>query len=168
MPWSSAYPRRPSCSIATLASMTSSTSSGFWSVKNAPMEYRLESMSDAMKSSPPVAVPRFATRGRVSPGGARYLARMAARDEIVAYLDDLLEAPEFDDYGPNGLQVHGRDEVRLVVSGVSAHRELFARAAAEGADLVLCPHGIFWGGDPLVVGPQLKSRLSELFAADMS
>jgi dinuclear metal center YbgI/SA1388 family protein len=93
---------------------------------------------------------------------------MAARDEIVAYLDDLLDAPAFDDYGPNGLQVHGRGEVSLVVSGVSAHRELFSRAAAEGADLVLCHHGIFWGSDPMVVGPQLKARLAELFAADMS
>ena len=69
---------------------------------------------------------------------------MAGRDEIVSYLDDLLEAAAFDDYGPNGLQVPGAEEVELVVTGVSASLELFERAAEAGAQLVLCHHGLFW------------------------
>ena len=93
---------------------------------------------------------------------------MARRDEIVAHLDELLEAPSWDDYGPNGLQVVGRDEVELVATGVSAHRELFARAAEAGAGMVLCHHGIFWRSTPQVVGPQMKGRLKALFDADMS
>ena len=52
---------------------------------------------------------------------------MARRDEIVAYLDELLEIDAFTDYGPNGLQVPGAEEVSLVVTGVSAQRELFER-----------------------------------------
>ena len=32
---------------------------------------------------------------------------MAALDEIIDYLDDLLDPGSFDDYGPNGLQVPG-------------------------------------------------------------
>ena len=64
------------------------------------------------------------------PARARYSrAGMAHRDEIVAYLDELLDAPGWPDYGPNGLQVPGADEVELVVTGVSAHGELFERAA---------------------------------------
>jgi dinuclear metal center YbgI/SA1388 family protein len=93
---------------------------------------------------------------------------MARRDEIVAFLDELLNAPAFDDYGPNGLQVVGRDTVGVTVTGVSAHRELFSRAAGEGADLVICHHGLFWGSDPITVGPQLKERLKALFHSDMS
>ncbi|HEX8073767.1 MAG TPA: Nif3-like dinuclear metal center hexameric protein [Thermoleophilaceae bacterium] len=93
---------------------------------------------------------------------------MAGRDEIIAFLDDLLDAPSFEDYGPNGLQVTGRDEVDHVVTGVSAHRELFGRAAAAGAGMVLCHHGIFWGSGPLRVDAQLKGRLEALFDADMS
>jgi dinuclear metal center YbgI/SA1388 family protein len=93
---------------------------------------------------------------------------VARRDEIIAFLDELLDAPAFDDYGPNGLQVPGADEVERVVTGVSAHRELFERAAAEGAQIVLCHHGIFWGAGPGPLTPQLKARLKALFDADMS
>jgi dinuclear metal center YbgI/SA1388 family protein len=93
---------------------------------------------------------------------------MARRDEIVAHLDELLDAASWDDYGPNGLQVVGRDEVDLVVTGVSAHRELFLRAAEAGAGMVLCHHGIFWRSTPQAIGPQMKARLEALFGADMS
>ncbi len=95
-------------------------------------------------------------------------ATVAARDEIIAFLDELLDAQGFADYGPNGLQVPGAEEVSLVVTGVSAHRELFERAAAAGAQLVLCHHGIFWGKQPLRIDLPLKARLQALFAADLS
>ncbi len=42
---------------------------------------------------------------------------MAERDEIIAFLDELLDAREFPDYGPNGLQVPGAEDVQLVVTG---------------------------------------------------
>ncbi|HEX8856943.1 MAG TPA: Nif3-like dinuclear metal center hexameric protein [Thermoleophilaceae bacterium] len=93
---------------------------------------------------------------------------MAGRDEIIDFLDDLLDSPAFDDYGPNGLQVPGAEEVRLVVSGVSAHRELFEAARDAGAQMVLCHHGIFWRGAPLQVTPQSKERLKVLFDSDIS
>ncbi len=93
---------------------------------------------------------------------------MAHRDEIVAHLDELLDAPGWPDYGPNGLQVPGAEEVRLVVSGVSAHLELFERAAELGADMVLCHHGILWDKAPRALSASLKARLQVLFAADLS
>jgi dinuclear metal center YbgI/SA1388 family protein len=93
---------------------------------------------------------------------------MASRDEIVAYLDELLEIDSFTDYGPNGLQVPGAEEVSLVATGVSAQRELFEQAAADGAQLVLCHHGLFWDFHPRTVGPAMKERLRILFDADVS
>jgi dinuclear metal center YbgI/SA1388 family protein len=93
---------------------------------------------------------------------------MAHRDEIVAHLDRLLDAPAWDDYGPNGLQVIGREDVELVVTGVSAHRELFERAAEAGAGMVICHHGIFWRSTPQAIGAQMKGRLQALFDADLS
>ena len=93
---------------------------------------------------------------------------MAGRDEIIAFLDALLDTASFDDHGPNGLQVPGATEVRTVVTGVSAHRELFERAADAGAQLVLCHHGLFWDGDPRAITARLKGRLEALFGADMS
>jgi dinuclear metal center YbgI/SA1388 family protein len=93
---------------------------------------------------------------------------VAARDAIVSFLDELLGSPGFPDYGPNGLQVPGAEEVALIVTGVSAQLELFERAAAAGAQLVLCHHGIVWGSRPRAIELQAKRRLQALFAADMS
>jgi dinuclear metal center YbgI/SA1388 family protein len=93
---------------------------------------------------------------------------MARRDEIVAHLDRLLEIDSFGDYGPNGLQVPGAEEVSLVVTGVSAQRELFEQAARAGAELVLCHHGLFWDFHPRAIAPAMKNRLRLLFDADIS
>lgn len=93
---------------------------------------------------------------------------VAPRDELIAFLDDLLDAPDWPDFGPNGLQVPGAPEVTHVVSGVSAHLELFERAAASRAQLVLCHHGILWDKQPRAVDAQMRQRLEALFAADLS
>jgi dinuclear metal center YbgI/SA1388 family protein len=93
---------------------------------------------------------------------------VAARDEIVDWLDGLLEPAGFEDYGPNGLQVPGSESVERVVTGVSAQLELFERAAQLGAQLVLCHHGLFWNFHARTVGPAMKRRLQTLFASDLS
>jgi dinuclear metal center YbgI/SA1388 family protein len=93
---------------------------------------------------------------------------MARRDEIVAFLDELLEIGSYADYGPNGLQVPGAEEVSTVVTGVSAQLELFERAAQAGAQLVLSHHGLFWDFHPRSIGPAMKKKLKLLFDADMS
>ncbi|MHB8492416.1 MAG: Nif3-like dinuclear metal center hexameric protein [Solirubrobacteraceae bacterium] len=92
----------------------------------------------------------------------------AALDEIIAELDRLLEPEGFSDYCPNGLQVPGRADVGTVATGVSASVELFERAIAAGADLILVHHGIFWGSAPTAIDRPLKARLKSLFDADAS
>jgi dinuclear metal center YbgI/SA1388 family protein len=79
----------------------------------------------------------------------------------------LLRPDDYADYGPNGLQVPGREEVRTVVTGVSASAELFARAREAGADLVLVHHGLFWAGPPRPLDRAAKARLQALFDADI-
>ncbi len=93
---------------------------------------------------------------------------MADRDELIAFLDELLDSPSFEDYGPNGLQVPGTREVRKVVTAVSAHRDLFAQAARAGAQMVLTHHGILWGSRPQPITPAQRVRLEILFGEDMS
>jgi len=88
--------------------------------------------------------------------------------DLVGQLDELLRPGEFSDYGPNGLQVPGREEVATVVSGVSASAELFVRAREAGADLVLVHHGLFWAGPPRPLDRAARRRLQLLFEADMS
>src|ERR687885_1857197 len=93
---------------------------------------------------------------------------MTSIQKIVDHLDSILNPPAYDDYGPNGLQVPGRETVETVVTGVSANAELFERAREEGADLVLVHHGLFWAGPPRPLDRAAKRRLQVLFDADMS
>ncbi len=87
--------------------------------------------------------------------------------DAISFLDRLLDAPAFSDYGPNGLQVPGADQIATVATGVSASAELFERAAAAGAQLVLVHHGLFWEGMPRQIDRALHRRLKPLFAHDM-
>lgn len=92
----------------------------------------------------------------------------AAVAEIVAFLDELLEVGRFADLGPNGLQVPGAAQASVVVTGVSGQRELFERALAERAELVLVHHGILWDFEPRRVGPAQAARLRLLLANDVA
>jgi dinuclear metal center YbgI/SA1388 family protein len=85
-----------------------------------------------------------------------------SRDTLLTYLHDHLKVAAFRDYGPQGLQVEGKAEVRRVVTGVSGSVALFEAAAAAGADVVLVHHGIFWDRDSRVVKGGLKRRLQLL------
>ena len=77
-------------------------------------------------------------------------------------LDDLLSPARFRDYCPNGLQVEGREQIGLVVTGVTASLALLEAALAAGADAIVVHHGLFWKGDDMrVTGPK-KRRLELL------
>ena len=88
--------------------------------------------------------------------------------EVIAHLDELLAVGEFEDLGPNGLQVPGPEEVSRVVTGVSAQRELVERAVEERAQLVLVHHGLFWDFHPRSITPAMRERLRVLFDNDIA
>jgi dinuclear metal center YbgI/SA1388 family protein len=92
----------------------------------------------------------------------------AATSDILAEIDRLLEPERFDDYGPNGLQVPGGDEVQVLATGVSAHVQLFELAAVQRAQLLLVHHGLFWGSGFQLVDAALKTRLQLLFDANIA
>ena len=89
--------------------------------------------------------------------------------QLVAELDELLDADASGDYCPNGLQVEGTLDVRTIVTGVSASFELFAAAAERAADAVIVHHGILWSGSEQarVVG-SFRDRLGVLIENRMS
>lgn len=89
------------------------------------------------------------------------------RDSLVSYLDQYLDS-RGRDYGPNGLQVEGREEIRKIVTGVSACQELFVRAREAGADAVLVHHGLFWEGMPRPLTGIQYRRVAELIRGEMS
>jgi len=74
------------------------------------------------------------------------------RTELVTYLDKFLRIGDIRDYGPQGLQVEGRDEVQKIIGLVDAHQPCVDAALSQGADLMLVHHGIFWGAPKLLRG----------------
>ena len=95
------------------------------------------------------------------------MANTVSRDALVSHLDQYLDS-RGRDYGPNGLQVEGREEIGKVVTGVSACQELFARAREAGADAVLVHHGLFWEGMPRTLTGFQYRRVAELIRGEMS
>ena len=87
---------------------------------------------------------------------------MVQRRELEVYLATLLAVDTFRDYGPNGLQVEGRAEVRTLVSGVTASRALIDAAIERGADAVLVHHGLFWRGHDGRLTGWLRERVARL------
>jgi dinuclear metal center YbgI/SA1388 family protein len=89
--------------------------------------------------------------------------------QLVAELDEILDADEVDDYCPNGLQVEGKPDVQRIVTAVSASRALFTRAIDRDADAVLVHHGILWNGPeaPRITG-SLRERVRLLIEHRLS
>ncbi len=90
------------------------------------------------------------------------------RDELVRYLDTQLEAAQFRDYCPNGLQVEGRNDVQRVVCGVTASLALIEAAIARNADALLVHHGWFWRGEDGRVTGFRKQRMARLLAHEIN
>lgn len=87
---------------------------------------------------------------------------MVQRRELEVYLATLLAVDTFRDYGPNGLQVEGRAEVRTLVSGVTASLALIDAAVDRGADAILVHHGLFWRGHDGRLTGWLRERVARL------
>jgi dinuclear metal center YbgI/SA1388 family protein len=93
---------------------------------------------------------------------------MIDRSKLLEAFDGLLGPERFRDYGPNGLQVEGRAQVRRLVSGVTASQALIEAAAAQGADAIFVHHGLFWRGQDGRVTGWMKQRLAALLANDIN
>jgi dinuclear metal center YbgI/SA1388 family protein len=93
---------------------------------------------------------------------------MTHRQDLLQAFDTLLAPERFRDYGPNGLQVEGRETVRALVSGVTASRALIEAAVERNADAIFVHHGLFWRGQDGRVTGWMKQRLALLLAHDIN
>ena len=92
-----------------------------------------------------------------------------ARDELLAWLDAELEVAGYRDYGPNGLQVVGRRARWSAWRWPSpSSLDVFERAGAAGAQLLIVHHGLFWDGASPVVRVLGRRRLEALFRHDLT
>ena len=93
---------------------------------------------------------------------------MASSLQLLHAFDTLLQPERFKDYGPNGLQVEGRPQVRRIVSGVTASLALIDAAIEADADALFVHHGLFWRGQDGRVTGWMKQRLARLLAHDIN
>lgn len=77
------------------------------------------------------------------------------------FFNTLLAPERFKDYGPNGLQVEGKSEIKKIVSGVTASLALIDAAIAAKADAIFVHHGLFWRGETRITG-WMRKRLGKL------
>lgn len=66
------------------------------------------------------------------------------RLELTTFLNKLLLIDEYADYGPNGLQIEGSEEIKKIAFSVSASRDVINTAIYEKADALVVHHGLFW------------------------
>lgn len=78
--------------------------------------------------------------------------------ELVSYLDNYLGVREMPDYAEalNGLQVENAGHVTRIGAAVDLCEATVRLAAAQGVDVLLVHHGLFWGGLRPLVGPRQR------------
>ena len=90
------------------------------------------------------------------------------RNELMQYLNTLMQSQKCKDYCPNGLQVEGKENIKKIVTGVTASQALIDAAIAEQADAILVHHGYFWRGEDECITGIKKKRIQTLLAHDIN
>jgi len=94
---------------------------------------------------------------------------MITRSEIVKYMNKYLNIYDFNDYGPNGLHIEGKEEVSKIAFAVSATKDSVEKAIELQADMLIVHHGLFWKfhGPKTITGAFAK-RVKPLIQNDIS
>ena len=88
--------------------------------------------------------------------------------ELLNYTEQLLDATRFRDYCPNGLQVQGKDDINVLISGVTASLALIEAAIEVNADAILVHHGWFWKNEDMRILGTKHKRLKLLMQHDIN
>lgn len=88
--------------------------------------------------------------------------------ELEKLVNEKLNSAAFSDYGPNGLQVEGRETVKKIITGVTASQALLDEAVRQQADAVIVHHGYFWKNEPAIIRGMKRNRLKTLLANDIN
>lgn len=77
--------------------------------------------------------------------------------ELLDFLNSYLKIHDFKDYGPNGLQVKGKNQISKIAFSTSASLEIIEKACENKVDALIVHHGLFWDKDSRVLeGPILE------------
>ena len=94
---------------------------------------------------------------------------MPTLSELATYMDELLQPADFADWANalNGIQFEHRGPITRIAAAVDLSRGTIEGAAAQGANLLLVHHGMFWGGLQQIRGP-LYARIRLLIEHDIA
>ena len=90
------------------------------------------------------------------------------RREFNQLLNDILKPHLIKDFCPNGLQVEGKNEIKTIITGVTASQALIDAAIEKNADAILVHHGFFWKGESQPITGMKKRRISALLKNDIN
>ena len=90
------------------------------------------------------------------------------RREFNQLLNDILKPQLIKDFCPNGLQVEGKNEIKTIITGVTASQALIEAAIEKNADAILVHHGFFWKGESQPITGMKKRRISALLKNDIN
>jgi dinuclear metal center YbgI/SA1388 family protein len=93
---------------------------------------------------------------------------MSDLKRIAAFLNEKMRIEDYPDASHNGLQVENEGKVKKVCCGVDASMEFFEKAAALGADMLICHHGISWGDSLKRITGLNYRRLDFLFKHNLA
>ena len=88
---------------------------------------------------------------------------------VCSFLDKTFNVAGIPDDSCNGLQSAGVEKVSKVATSVDASLQTFQAARAQGAQLLIVHHGLFWKNNlPKTISPLWKKRLSYLSREGLS
>ncbi len=81
-----------------------------------------------------------------------------SRQQLDDFFAELLQPHSFRDYGPNGLQIEGSEQIAKIAFAVSATGDSIQQACTNQADALVVHHGLFWSfkGTQLLTGSLAK------------
>lgn len=82
--------------------------------------------------------------------------------ELEQAINDFLQTFLYKDFSPNGLQVEGKNEIKKIITGVTACQLLLDEAVKVNADAILVHHGYFWKNEPITITGIKAKRIRTL------
>ena len=67
-----------------------------------------------------------------------------SRSKLEEFLNKILNIHQYQDYGPNGLQIEGCNEITKIAFAVSAQKESISKSIEGKANCLIAHHGLFW------------------------
>ncbi|MBT4793282.1 MAG: Nif3-like dinuclear metal center hexameric protein [Halobacteriovoraceae bacterium] len=94
---------------------------------------------------------------------------MIETKQLTKYINKFLNIYEFNDYGPNGIQVLGNTQTSKIAFAVSATKYSIDKAVELKADTLIVHHGLFWKfHGPKTITGAFYQRIAPLIKNDIN